>query len=410
MSTPETDDHAGRLPGARRVSELLMRGRNAPRFLVAVTLVGLVLAVAAWRHFAVRETTDDAQIEGHVVPVAARVGGTVAAVEVADNQRVEAGAVLVRIDPRDYAIAVQRAEADLADAQAALAAALSGVPITAATTKSQVTTASASVERATAGLAAAEARLAAAEAGLREAKANDTRAQRDLERMTKLVSKDEVSHQQHDSAVAAAAAAAAALDSARAAVSEAQQGRQNAQGAVAQAQAEQAAAGTAPQQVEVTRLRAASAQARVDMAKAALEQARLNLGYATITAPARGVVSRKSVEVGQVVQPAQPLLALVSLDDVWVVANFKETQLRRMSPGQAATVYVDTYGRSYAGRVESIAAATGARFSLLPPENASGNFVKVVQRVPVKITFDQGQDPEHLLRPGMSVVPTVLTR
>jgi len=193
-------------------------------------------------------------------------------------------------------------------------------------------------------------------------------------------------------------------------VIEAEKGRENAAGVLAQARAEQTTAATGPQQVEVTKARAASARARVELARAALEQARRNLAYTTVKAPISGVVSKKSVEPGQVVQVGQPLLAVVPIDDVWVTANFKETQLRKMQPGQPVSVLVDTYGRRYRGRVDSIAAATGARFSLLPPENATGNYVKVVQRVPVKIVLDGGQDPEHLLRPGMSVVPTVMTR
>ncbi|HEX2458133.1 MAG TPA: HlyD family secretion protein, partial [Vicinamibacterales bacterium] len=180
---------------------------------------------------------------------------------------------------------------------------------------------------------------------------------------------------------------------------------------VTRAQAGVQAAKTAPEQVQVTKSRADAADARVKQAQAALAQAQLNLERTVVKAPSTGVVSRKSVEPGQVVQPGQPLLALVTLGDVWVVANFKETQLKNMRVGQRATVDVDALGgREFSGHVDSIAAATGAKFSLLPPENATGNYVKVVQRVPVKIVFDAGQDPEHLLRPGMSVAPTVFTK
>ncbi len=398
-----------------------------PRARLVLLLVALVIvagAVIAWRYFAVRETTDDAQIDGDIVPIAPRVGGTVLAVHIVDNENVKAGAVLVEIDPRDYQVAVQRAEAEFADAQAALQAARVGVPITTTTTSGQMSVAGANVERAqaalqaaTRGVDAARARLNSAQARLREATAAATRASRDLDRMKQLIAKDEISQQQYDAAVAAADAARAGVDAAQAAVAEAEQGvpvaesqRLQAVGALTQSQAEQRTAGTAPQQVQASKAREASAEARVQQARAALEQARLNLQYTRITTPSDGVVSKKSVEPGQVVQPGQPLLAIVPLEDIWVTANFKETQLHEMRPGQAAQISVDAYGRTYSGRVQSIAAATGARFSLLPPENATGNYVKVVQRVPVKITFDKGQDPNHLLRPGMSVVVTVFVK
>jgi len=215
--------------------------------------------------------------------------------------------------------------------------------------------------------------------------------------------RDEISRQRYDTAVTAEQQAAAAVDAARAAVS-------NALSQVAQARAKLDSAGTGPEQVSITRSRATSAEAEAARLRAALEQAKLNLQYTTIRAPVNGIVSKKSVEPGQVVQPGQPLLAIVNLDDLWVTANFKENQLRHMHPGQPATIYVDAYGRKYKGHVESIGGATGARFSVLPPENATGNYVKVVQRIPVKIVFEKGQDPDHLLRPGLSVVPTVMIK
>jgi membrane fusion protein (multidrug efflux system) len=235
--------------------------------------------------------------------------------------------------------------------------------------------------------------------------------------MQVLVAKDEGSQQQFDASLAAAAAARAAVDAAAGLVVECEQAvlssesrKGQAEEAAHQAQADLRTAGTAPAQVSVMRARAASAEARVAQLRAALAQATLNLGYATIKAPVAGIISRKSVEVGQIVAPGQPLLAVVPLDNVWVTANFKETQLTDIRVGQAARIYVDTYGRDYTGRVESIAAATGARFSLLPPENATGNYVKVVQRIPVKILIEGGQDRDHLLRPGMSVTASVVTR
>jgi membrane fusion protein, multidrug efflux system len=399
--------------------------RPRARLAVFVILIAVIGAgIAIWRYYAVRESTDDAQIDGRITPIAPRVGGTVLAVPVNDNQEVQAGTVLVRIDPRDYQVALQRAQADLADADAALQGARSGVPITATTTASQMTTAGANVQRAQAGASgaanevdAARARLSSMQARLREANANSQKAGRDLERMKQLVAKDEISQQQYDATAAAAEAAKASVDAAAAAVAEAERGvavaqsrQDQARNALEQAQAELRTARTAPDQVIITRARASSAEARVGMATAALEQAKLNLAYTTLTAPVHGVVSKKSVEVGQTVQPGQPLMAVVPLDDIWVTANFKETELRDMHVGQLVYVKVDAYGRTYRGRVQSISAATGARFSLLPPENATGNYVKVVQRVPVKIVFETGQDPEHLLRPGMSVDATVMVR
>ncbi len=405
------------------VGRYLREGRGRWVIVLAGFVVLLVVA-GAWWYLSGRESTDDAEVDGHIVPIAARVGGTVADVKIDDNQVVQAGALLVEIDPRDYRTALDRAQADEVDAQAALAAAEAGVPITSTTTASQMSSAGAGVERATAGAEAAtrdveafRARLASVKARLREAQANATRTSRDLERMKQLIAKDEVSQQQYDAAVAEADAARATVESVQASVSEATQAvsvaesrRAQAINALTQAQAELRTATTGPEQVTVTKARAQSAAARVLQARAVLEQAQLNLAYTTVRAPMVGRVSKKSVEPGQVIQPGQPLLAIVPIEDIWITANFKETQLKHMRPGQRATVSVDAYGRRYEGRVESIAAATGARFSLLPPENATGNYVKVVQRIPVKIVLDRGQDPEHLLRPGMSVVPTVHTR
>jgi len=378
-------------PPASRRKRRIVRGAVA-----AAAVLAAAAAVLAW-HFAGRVSTDDAQVDGHVSPVAARVGGTVMSVAVNDNESVAAGALLVKIDPKDAEVAVRRAEADLAEAEAAAAGARTSVPMTGTTSSSQL-------QEASSGLGTARAKAAAARARLAEAQANDTKAQQDLGRMRTLVAKEEVSRQEYDAAVAAAAAARAALESARA-------GATQYESEVAAAQARVAHAQTGPQQVEIARSRADSAAARVATARAALERARLDLSYTRVTAPAAGVVSRRTVEVGQVVQPGQPLLAIVSLDDVWVTANYKESQLRKVRPGQRVGVKVDAYGgRKYRAHVDSIAAATGARFSLLPPENATGNFVKVVQRIPVKIVFDEKSDPAHPLRPGMSVVPTIFVR
>jgi len=395
-----------------------------PRVRIGIGVLILAIAgVVLWFWLTSgRESTDDAQVEAHVTQIAARVGGTILHVNVTDNQHVDANAVLVELDPRDYEVARDKARAELADAEATALAAQSNVPITTTTTAGNVTSAQGSLEQARAAtesaqkeIDAAHARLTTAQAKLREAEANSTKATRDVERLRGLLAKDEVSQQQFDAASAAADAQRASADSAKSQVTEAEAGVRVAESKLTQAQAgeQQARAGvrtaqTGPEQVAATRARASSAQARVQQAKAALEQAELNLQYTTIRAPVAGIVSRKMAEVGQIVQAGQPLMALIPLQDVWIVANFKETQLTNMRPGQRATVTVDAYGgKDFKGHVDSIAAATGARFSLLPPENATGNYVKVVQRVPVKIVLEPGQDPEHLLRPGLSVTPTV---
>jgi membrane fusion protein, multidrug efflux system len=400
---------------------------SSGRFRVIVGVVVLLVAAAGlwWWLSQGKESTDDAQVDAHVTQIASRIGGTVLKVSVDDNQLVEAGTVLVEIDPRDYQVAVDKARAELADAEATAIAAQSNVPITSTSTESSVSTAQSSVDQAhsvidTAAkeVEVARARLTAAQSRLREAEANATRSRRDVERLKGLLAKDEVSQQQYDAAVAAAEAQAAATDTARANIVEAEAAIRMAESHQVQAQAGENSARaslrnaqTGPEQVTAMRARASSAQARVEQAKANLAQAELNLQYAVLKAPARGVVSRKNVNPGQVIQASQPLMAIVQTDQVWITANFKETQLNEMRPGQRVILSVDAYGgKKFQGKVDSIAAATGARFSLLPPENATGNFVKVVQRVPVKIVLDTGQDPDNLLRPGMSVSPTVYTQ
>ena len=393
-----------------------------------IGLVLLVLVIGGGAYFFLtrgQESTDDAQVEAHVTPVAAQVGGSVMKVSVADNQQVEAGAELVVIDPRDYEIALSRAQASLADARAEAAAAHATGQITSTTATSNVSTAQGGVSQAESGISEAEhgiavarARLLTAQARQREQEANSVKATRDVERLKGLLAKDEIAQQQFDAAVAAAAAATASVESARAQVTEAEASIKASESRLTQARtgreqagAELRSAQTAPQQVRASNARAEAASARVALAEVAVKQAELNLQRTTVKAPVAGIVSKKAVEPGQIIQPGQPLMTVIPLDRVWITANFKETQLKDMKVGLPVTIEVDAYGgREFNGKVESIAAATGSRFSLLPPDNASGNFVKVVQRVPVKIALDNGQDPEHLLRPGMSVTPTVHTR
>jgi membrane fusion protein (multidrug efflux system) len=395
QSPPGSEEQWQEVAPPRRRSYL--RDHPAVKWgLIVGGMVVLVSLIVIWRYYAVRESTDDAEIDGHVTPISARVGGTVVSLNFRDNQFVDEGAVLVQLDPKDYQVAVAHAEADLADAKASAEAAGVNVPITHISTSNQL-------KYALAARTAAQRQVDAARARVAEAEANYVKVAKDLERMAELVRKDEISQQQYDSAVASEKSAQATVDAAYASMAAAES-------QVAQAEAAVRTAETAPQQVAMIKARHSAAIALVQRAEAALAQARLNLEYCTVRAPGAGIVSKRSAEVGQVVQPGQPLAALVLVRDIYVTANFKETELKNMRPGQQATIHVDAYDRDLKGHVDSIGGATGARFSLLPPENATGNYVKVVQRVPVKIVFDSGQDPHHLLRPGMSVEPTVLTK
>ena len=381
-----------------------------PRFRVFL-IVGIVVLLVAgfflWRYFASYEDTDDAQIDGHLNSISARVSGHVLKLLVEDNQYVPMGTPLIEIDPKDYQVALDKAKADYADAEATADAARVNVPITSVNTTSQTSSAQADVENATAGIATARQQYSAAQAQLAEAEANNVKAQNDLVRYKQLVDKEEISQQQYDQAVAAAHAGTAAVDAARASASAADHQVRQAQSRLAQAQANLRAASTGPQQVATIQARAQSAEAQAETKKAALDQAELNLGYTVIVAPVNGVVTNRTVEVGQNVSIGQELMKVINLDDLWVTANFKETQLKHMQVGQRVTIHVDTNGRDYNAHVQSIAGASGAITSLLPPENATGNYVKVVQRIPVKITFDPGETKEHVLRPGMSVEPKV---
>jgi membrane fusion protein, multidrug efflux system len=364
--------------------------------LIFLLIVVAVVGIFIWRYYAVRESTDDAQIDGHIGPISARVPGTVIDVYVEDNTVVRRGQILVQLDPKDYQVALEKAEADLADAIATARAAQTGVPITS-------TTSTSNIDVSHAALNAAQHEVAAAQSQVDEARANYTKASQDLKRYQQLVEKDEISHQQFDAALAAEQAARATLDAAGSSVA-------TAESHVAQAEANVRASQIAPQQVAQFRARAGAAEAAVKTRQAAVDQAKLNLQYTTVRAPFDGITSKRSVEPGSVIAAGQPVFSLVDLEDLWVTANFKETQLKGMQLNQHATVHVDAFDRDYHGYVFTFGGATGARFSLLPPENATGNFVKVVQRVPVRINFDKGEDPEHRLRPGMSVEPTVILK
>lgn len=397
--------------------------RRRTRLLLLLLMV-VVLAAGGywlWNHFSAYESTDDAQIDGHVDAISARITGHVSEVLVEDAQIVKPGDTLVRIDPRDYEIAVAQAKANLADAEASLQSSRKDVPIVSTNTASTLESARASRVNADAGLAAAQRQLDGAAAALETAQAQVTEAEAiykkdadDVERYRQLVVKDEIPKQLYDTTVQTAAADHATVAARNAAVNQARHNVAAAQAAVEEAQtripqsdASIRSAMTRPQQVAQSHDRARSAEAKVKEQQALLDQATLNLSYTIIPAPAAGIVGKKTVEIGENVSPGQSLMSVVPLEDIWVTANFKETQLKKMKPGQNVVFSVDAYDREYHGHVTGVGGATGSRFSLLPPENATGNYVKVVQRIPVRIDLDPGENQDHLLRVGMSVVPKV---
>ena len=393
-----------------------------------VLLIGLAALATgssyAWKYFSAYESTDDAQVDGNINAISARINGYVVDVPVDDERYVKAGDVLARIDPKDYAVALAHAQADLAAAEASFQSSRTDVPITSTTTSSQLSSARSGKVDAAAALAGAErqlsaarARLVTAQANVREAEATHKKDADDVVRYKMLVDKDEISRQIYDTAVNIADSENATVDARRAAVTEAEDNVRVAQSAIDQANARIAQADasiesalTAPQQVAISQSRAKTSEAQVLEKRAVVDQARLNLSYCTIVAPVSGIVEKKSVEVGSNVSPGQELMAVIPLDGLWVTADFKEAQLRHMKAGQRVTFSVDAYGREYKGRVTGIGGASGSLLSLLPPENATGNFVKVVQRLPVRIDIDANQNDDHRLRPGMSVEPKVDVR
>ena len=383
------------------------RSRSRKKTLIVIVVLVLVVSgVFLWRYLSSYESTDDAQVDVHLYPVSARISGYVVKVNVDDNQYVQKGTVLVEVDPKDYEVAVEQAQANLASAEATAQALNITVPITSVNTSSQLKSSASDVENSNAGIIAAEQQLTAAHAQLEQAEANDVKAQDDLRRYKMLVDKGEVAAQVYDQAIAAAKASTASVAAAQADESAHQQSVKQARSRLTQSQANQRSAETGPQQVSSSQARARAATADVQQKRAALEQAQLNLAYTKIVAPVSGEVN-KSVVVGLNVQPGQQLLTVVPLEEVWITANFKETQLKHMQVGQKADIHVDSSGRTFKGHVDSIAGATGPLFSLLPPENATGNYVKIVQRIPVKIVLDPGENHDHQLRPGMNVVPDV---
>jgi membrane fusion protein (multidrug efflux system) len=407
---PHLTDDAGRESATPPLSPHYKRSNARKNILiVAIVLVVLVGGLFLWRYLGTYESTDDAQVDAHLYPVSARISGYVTKVNVDDNQYVQKGAVLVEIDPKDYEVAVEQANASLASAEATAQSLNIDVPISSVNTSSQLKFTASGVENAGAAIVNAENRVAAAHAELEAAEANDVKAQDDIRRYKALLDKQEVAEQVYDQALATAKSSTASVAAARDNEAAAQQAVKQARSQLGQSEASQQSAETGPQQVSSTKARARAAIADVQQKRAALEQAELNLQYTQIVAPISGEVN-KTVVVGLNVQSGQQLLTVVPLDEIWITANFKETQLRQMKVGQKSEIHVDSSGQTFKGHVDSVAGATGPLFSLLPPENATGNYVKIVQRIPVKIVLDPGENQDHQLRPGMNVVPDVYIR
>ena len=386
--------------------------RRRSRRLWIVLPLAILIAIGGvylWHYFSGFESTDDAQVDVHLYPVSARIPGYVQKVEAGDNQWVNNGSTLVEIDPADYEVALARAEAALESAEATARSLNIDVPVSSADTSSQLKFTSSDIRDAEAAIQAAEKEAAAAHARVLEALAENVKAQDDVTRYRLLLVKQEVPRQIYDHAYAAAATDVAAIAAAEADEAAAQQAVQEAHSRLTQAEAHYEDAEAGPQRVASTRARARAAVADVNQKRAAVEQAQLNLGYTRIFAPVTGEVTKKVV-VGLNVEPGEQLLTVVPLDRVWITANFKETQLRHMRVGQKASIILDSNGRTYHGHVDSIAGGTGPIFSLLPPENATGNYVKIVQRVPVKIVLDPGETRDHQLRPGENVEVKVYLR
>jgi membrane fusion protein (multidrug efflux system) len=402
-----------------------LKNPKVRRLAVGGGVLLLVAVAGLFLYYHNRETTDDAQVDGHITPIASKIYGRVAEVLVDDNQPVKAGQVLVKIDPRDYQASLDQARAALALAESDAASAGVDVPRTRETVASGTSSAGAQLSGAFADLDRAQVTydqartsdLAWAQANIEKSKANAELAQADLARYKPLLDKGEISKQQYDAAKANADATASALRADQEKLAQAQRAVDiaRAQLQAAKARVEQAQAGVAAAHADVRQIsmRTSDAQgkiAKVQSARAALDAAELNLGYTEIVAPVDGVATHKQVEPGQIVQQGQGLLVVVPLHNVWVTANFKETQLRKMRAGQKAYIKVDTYGKTFTGHLDSIAGATGAVLSLLPPENATGNYVKVVQRIPVKIVLDPIPQEKAILRPGMNVDATIITQ
>ena len=400
-------------PSIKETAEPTPRGRTLTPWLTIFAI--LIIAAAAffwWRHEQGYESTDDAQVEGHLDSVSSRISGTVVYINpaVEDNHLVQAGALLVELDPQDYGAELEHARANLNTRRAEASAARVTIPIVNATAYGQLRAAEAAKQQTLASVEAEQSNLAAAQHRLRQDEVVHARAERDRLRYLALVEKHEISRSDYDARETEATAAAEAIEADRAGIASIERKIEEARRLVTQRDAQLDSFRIAPQQVSESQAQSQSASGRLEQAAADLHTAQLNLSYTKIYAPVTGVIGRKTVELGHRIQPGQGLMVIVPLDDIWITANFKETQLKHMRTGQPVDIHVDTFGRDFQGAIENLPGAAGPLFSLFPPENSSGNYVKVVQRFPVRIRLNKDQDPQHLLRPGMSVEPTVTVR
>ncbi|HEY6852357.1 MAG TPA: HlyD family secretion protein [Terracidiphilus sp.] len=395
-------------PDSKAVASSSPRSRINP-FVLAVIVVVLLAVGVSWYLYAQGfEETDDAEVDGHLNPIAARIDGTVKAVYVDDNQSVQAGKLMVELDPRDYQVALDQSKAQADQAEAQLGASHPNLPITRITNRSDLSSQQAEVTNAEAALAAARHDLDASVAKLREAQATSERNQADFHRYQTLYDKNEVSHADYDQYKSTAAAQAQTVAANESSVASAQKTVEQRQAQLDEQRSKlEQTENSAPLQVAIREADIKSQQANAESAKSSVEKANLNIAYCQIAAPVSGVVTQRSAEVGARISAGQQLMMIVQINDLWVTANFKETQLSRMHPGQPVRIYVDALHDTFDGKVESMPAVTGSRTSVLPPENATGNYVKVIQRLSVRIRFNPNQKDLDKLRPGMSVEPKV---
>jgi len=410
---PQQDDNQNNQTATQTTETAAPESSNPLRKIILFGILLLIIVGAGlyyWRS-TFHEDTDDAQVDGDLYQVSSRVTGQVVKVYVEDNQTVQAGQVLAEVDPTDYVVALNQAKANLASAQAAAIQAQVNVPITATTTSTQVSTSSSDVRSVEAQIAQSQNQAAAAQQRIEQARANAAKAQLDVDRYTPLVQKDVISKQQYDAALATAASTKASVLEAQASLIAQQDATRQAQQKLSQSRSTaNESAKNGPQQVKAQQAKAQAAVADVQQAQARVQQAELNLGYTRITAPTTGIVNKKNVQVGANLSIGQDLLTIIPVTNLWITANFKETQLDKIKPGQKVDIKVDALGgRHFTGTVAQVGGATGSRLSLFPPENATGNYVKVVQRIPVRINFtnlDQ-ENKDFALRPGFSVTPDV---
>ncbi len=394
--------------GAESTGSNAQGRRRSLMFGVVVGAAILIGAVAFWLYSSTYESTDDAQVDGHLNGITARIDGEVIAIYAEENQSVQAGQLLVELDPRDYQVALEQAEAQLLKAQAEVRAENSNLPITETSSQTSVSTSQSEIFDTEAGVVAAERDQAAAASRLQEVEANNAKAQADVARYKSLVEKDEVSRSDYDQVVATAKALAASVDSARSSAESAQKVVEQRRAQLDQARSQMTLANvSAPNRIAISKANLQSSEANVKAMQAQVDQATLDLSYCKIVSPVSGVVTNRTAEVGEHVSKGQRILTIADLADLWVTANFKESQLKQMHVGQSVTVSVDAFDQNFNGTVEAMPGATGSVTSLLPPENATGNYVKVVQRLPVRIRLKPGQKGLDRLRPGMSVVPKV---